>query len=454
MSDNVAENQIIEYKSIWKDEYLAWICGYANAKGGILYIGKEDDGSVCGLSNAKKLLEDLPNKIVAMLGIIADVNLHETSDGDYIEIVVKPFSVPVNYKGEYHYRSGSTKQALKGTALNEFLMKRLGVGWDSVTIPNVSVSDLRKEVIDFFRTKGLKSKRLDKSVADSSDEIILENLELIEDGNLKRAALMLFHPKPERFATGAYIKIGYFGRGEEVLYQDEIHGPLFEQVEGTMNLLFTKYTKALISYPGLTRIETPEYPEDGVREAILNAVCHKRYIDGTPIQIRIYDDRIVIWNTGRLPDDWTFETLFSEHASKPGNPGIANAFFRSGYVEAWGQGIAKIFRECEEAGLPQPTIEFLGSDVKTVFRKDIYNEEYLKTLSISNRQIKAMLFTKEHGKITNSNYQELCDVSKRTASRDIKELINMNLLISNGKSGAGAYYMIAHNGVIIGPDAL
>jgi len=141
MAKNAVENQIIEYKSIWKDEYLAWICGYANANGGTLYIGKDDDGSVCGLSNAKKLLEDLPNKIVAMLGILADVNLHETSDGDFIEIFVKPFSVPVNYKGEYHYRSGSTKQVMKGTALNEFLMKRLGINWDSATIPNASASD-------------------------------------------------------------------------------------------------------------------------------------------------------------------------------------------------------------------------------------------------------------------------------------------------------------------------
>ena len=103
-----------------------WICGFANAQGGTLIIGKDDNGIVVGIKNAKKLLEDLPNKITTILGIIADVNLHETEQGDYIEIVVEPQPNPVNYKGEYHYRSGSTKQELKGAALDKFLLQKYG----------------------------------------------------------------------------------------------------------------------------------------------------------------------------------------------------------------------------------------------------------------------------------------------------------------------------------------
>ena len=72
------ESQNIEYKSIWKDEYLKWICGFANAQGGTIFIGKDDNGNIVGVNNAKKLLEDLPNKITTVLGIVAEVNLHET----------------------------------------------------------------------------------------------------------------------------------------------------------------------------------------------------------------------------------------------------------------------------------------------------------------------------------------------------------------------------------------
>lgn len=115
----MAENQNVEWKELWKDEYLKWICGFANAQGGKIYIGKKDDGTVIGLQDSKKLLEDIPNKVRDVLGIIVDVNLLTEDGKDYIEIRVNSNSYPVNYKGEYHYRSGSTKQQLKGQALNQ-----------------------------------------------------------------------------------------------------------------------------------------------------------------------------------------------------------------------------------------------------------------------------------------------------------------------------------------------
>lgn len=108
------ESQNIEWKESWRDEYLKWICGFANAHGGKIYIGKNDNGVVTGIPNAKRLLEDIPNKISNFLGIIADVNLYSQKGLDYLEIIVRPNSYPVSYRGEYHYRTGSTKQQLTG----------------------------------------------------------------------------------------------------------------------------------------------------------------------------------------------------------------------------------------------------------------------------------------------------------------------------------------------------
>ena len=88
----MAESQNIEYKESWRDEYLKWICGFANAQGGTIFIGVRDDGSIVGVKNAKKLLEDIPNKIQTGLGIIADVNMHTKNGLDYIEIKVEPSS--------------------------------------------------------------------------------------------------------------------------------------------------------------------------------------------------------------------------------------------------------------------------------------------------------------------------------------------------------------------------
>ena len=94
------ETQNIEYKSSWRDEYLKWICGFANANGGTIFIGKDDKGNTVGVAEAKKLLEDIPNKVRDVLGILVDVNLQETTEGDYLEIVVEPYPNPVNYKGQ------------------------------------------------------------------------------------------------------------------------------------------------------------------------------------------------------------------------------------------------------------------------------------------------------------------------------------------------------------------
>ena len=103
------ESQNIEYKSSWRDEYLKWICGFANANGGTIFIGKDNAGDVVGVTDSKKLLEEIPNKVRDTLGILVDVNLHSTTHGDFVEIIVEGYPYPVNYKGQYHYRSGSTK---------------------------------------------------------------------------------------------------------------------------------------------------------------------------------------------------------------------------------------------------------------------------------------------------------------------------------------------------------
>jgi ATP-dependent DNA helicase RecG len=433
------EQQNIEYKSIWKDEYLKWICGFANAQGGKIFIGKDDDGAVVDLKNSSKLMEDLPNKITTVLGIVCDVNLHETGEGKFIEIVVEPQPNPVNYKGEYHYRSGSTKQELKGAALDKFLLQRYGKKWDNVLMPNVQISDLKQEVFEFFKEKGIESKRLDEKSRKDTPEQLLENLNLLENGLLKRAALMLFHQNPEKFATGAYIKIGFFRNDSDLLFQDDIHGNLFEQVERTMELILTKYTRALISYKGLSRIETYEYPEKALREALLNAVTHKEYPGGAPVQIRVYNDKIMIWNEGQLPENWTIKKLLRNHSSRPNNPDIANAFFRSGYVEAWGRGISQIEEQCAAAGIPAPTYSNEGSDFWVIFRKDIYNREDLSNRNLNERQIDALLFFKEKGEITSSEYAAKYKVSDRTARTDLTDLVEKELLSKQGDLKTAKY---------------
>jgi ATP-dependent DNA helicase RecG len=106
------ETQAIEYKSSWHDDYLKWVCGFANATGGTIFIGKNDKGELVGVSDYKKLMDDIPSKVKSHLGIIAEVNLHSEKGKYFIEIITPPYTVAVSLRGRYYQRSGSTNTEL------------------------------------------------------------------------------------------------------------------------------------------------------------------------------------------------------------------------------------------------------------------------------------------------------------------------------------------------------
>lgn len=435
------EKQNIEWKENWHDEYLKWICGFANAQGGTLFIGIDDAGNIKHLSEAEKLLEDLPNKIRDVLGLMIDVNLHTSNDEDYLEIVVEPYPFPISLRGKYYYRTGSTLQELKGTALTKFLLERQGKRWDGVTIPNISVTDLKAETFDFFRKKAENSKRLEREDLEGTNEALLDSLHLyLEDEQMvKRAAVLLFHPKPEKYITGAFIKIGFFESDDELKYQDEVKGNLLEQAEKVLDLLKTKYDVAEISYENGARIEKFTFPEEAVREAVMNAIAHKDYSSGIPIQISVYKDKIIFWNEGQLPDNWTVERLSSKHPSKPFNPDIANTLFRAGYIESWGRGTIKMIKACKAHKIAPPIFSNDVPDFQVELIK--YSDDGLKALGLKEELRKIVLFIQDNESITNSDVQELCDVSKATATRYLNEL-EESYIEKVGSTGVGTTYYL------------
>ena len=206
-----------------------------------------------------------------------------------------------------------------------------------------------------------------------------------------------------------------------------------------METLKAKYLIRPISYKGLERMEPLEYPEPALREAILNAIIHKDY-SSTYIFLRVYDDRLHLWNPGSLPEELSIEELKKEHSSYPRNRNIANVFFKAGYIESWGRGTNKIIETCIEAGLPEPLIEEEQGGFSITFLKDIYTEEFFKRQNLEERQVNALLYIKEYGSINNAQYQQLADISKRTASRDLQELIERGFIQKSGTTGKGTSY--------------
>ena len=138
-------------------------------------------------------------------------------------------------------------------------------------------------------------------------------------------------------------------------------------MDKAIELIYLKYMRAKISYEGIQRIERYFVPEAALREALLNAVCHKQYQSGIPIQISVYEDRLYVANVGSLPEDWTLEKLMNKHTSKPYNPNIAYVFYLAGFIESWGRGVEKICTALRAENLPMPEYTVNPGDIMIKF---------------------------------------------------------------------------------------
>jgi len=433
-----SENQRIENKESWRDEFLRTVCAFANSKGGAMYIGRSDDGKVVGIMGAKKLLEDIPNKIINMLGVMPEVNLRKEKEKEYIEIKVKPYEVPISFKGKYYVRSGSTTHELNGVSLQKFLLEKSDLTWDSVVEERASMKDIDTKTISNF--KQLAAKRFPAAAKEKSIQGLLEKLHLLNKGKLTRAAILLFGKDTRKFYIGAYIKIGRFKDDTTIVGMDEIYGNLFQQAEDTMEILKKKYLQTEIKIEKLHREEELEYPEIALREAIVNAIVHRDY-SAIHTQLKIYPDHLSLWNNGELSQKLTLEKLKKTHSSYPRNELIADVFYKAAYIEAWGQGTVKMVEECKKAGLPEPIYEEDGGGMLITFRKDIYTKENLLKIGLNNRQVQAVLYIKQKGHITNSEYCNVFKTTDRTASRDLKELVTKGVFIKEGNKKSSKYLL-------------
>lgn len=437
------ESQNIEYKSSWHNDYLKWICGFANAQGGKIYIGMNDVATVVGVENQKTLMEEIPNKIKNNMGITAEVNLLHEGDKDYIEIVVQPYSVPISLRGRYYYRSGSVMQELTGAALNDFLLKRAGFTWDDVIDERATFADIDEPTIKKYLGKAEEVGRLPDIDGLSTPEL-LGKLRLAQDGKLKRAAIVLFGKDPGKFYPNTFVKIGKFEDDDfTIRFQEVEEGNIIQVIDKVLRTLDYKFLIRNISFEGMNRVETLEYPIPALREMLLNALIHRNYM-GAPTQIRVYDKKLSVWNDGGLPPTITLSQLKENHSSHPRNPILAEACFKGGYIDSWGSGIMKIINSCKTDGLPAPDLkEKEGGFIVTLF-KDRFSKEQLEKLGLNDRQMKAVEYVKTKGKITNAVYQEINGIGKSVTIDELRDLVEQQIFVRIGETGRGTYYELAN----------
>ena len=397
---------------------------------------------------------------------------------EYIEIVVSPSNVPIAFKGQYHYRSGSTKQELKGVALQQFLLKKMGLSWDDMPVPYATMEDIDRSAIDYFLRRSISSERMDEEEQNASTEDVLRNLDLITpEGELKSAAILLFGKRVHKFFPAAEFKIGRFHNDEsDLIIQDVVDCNLIQMAGKVMDLLRSRYLVSPIRYEGMQRIEELEIPQKALRELIYNAIVHKLY-SGPAILMRVFDKSVELWNYGLLPEELTPADLMKKHASYPRNRNIASVFYKAGFIESWGRGYKKIREEFEKAGRPVPAVEESGGGVLvTIQRKTIEdiiasrdksggvnggvnnesggvnggvnnesggvntNATLLQHLTIRQNRIKELIKLKPT--VTVQQMVTILSIPKRTLERDLSLLQKSEVIRHEGSDKSGIWVVL------------
>lgn len=448
------ESQTIGFKENWRDDCLKTICAFANTEGGELYVGINDKGEIVGLSysNLKKAMEDIPNQAKDKLGILVFVQIMYEGDKEYLKVEVAKSLLPISYNGSTYIRSGSTTQRLDGFKQNRLFIERTGYSWDCHELENVKLSDLDSYWIGVLKKQGIQKGRITPSAKDEDDESFLTKMNLMNEGKITRGALLLFHEHPQHYISGCETKIGRFSDNEELLFQDLVDGPLLYQADKVIDLIMSKYTIAPVTFEGFKRVELNPFPEKAIREAVYNALAHNDYSQGIPIQIKIYDSKIEITNSGVLPTGWTLKDLEGEHRSEPMNFKIAAAFYRAGLIEAWGSGVRSIFRICKEYGCPKP--EYLIKNDKYITlrlfaSKSGDNKESLKKSNPTVNEPHVIVFTgagrqnredqllnilTDNPKLKRDELAQILGVSLSTIKRCLNSLVEKGMLVRIGNT--------------------
>ncbi|MBA3045719.1 MAG: helix-turn-helix domain-containing protein [Candidatus Thermoplasmatota archaeon] len=441
------ESETVEIKSslIELKKILEALSAFSNSKGGKIFVGIDDSGQIKGVDIGKNTLENLANDIKRNTDppLFPSIVVEVLEKKKIISIEVNESPIkPVFAFDRAFKRVGRTNQRLTSAELRE--MTRIGVGY-SFTAQDARVAkldDISDEIIKRFIEKAKERRGWVISYRSKSD--FLGKMGLLNDVGITTAAVLLFGNNPQQYVIQSEAKCGRFKGNQPLEFEDfdVIGSDLFAQVDGLMNSIKRNLKLGVKIVGKPERIEQWEYPLEAIREGIVNAVCHRDYGETSNVQVRIFDERLEIWSPGKLPPGITVEKLKGEHESAPPNSLIAKPFFLVGLIENWGTGTNRILEECEKAGMPEPEFKETGTCFIIIFRKDIYTEKYLRDLGLNERQVKAVIYVKARGKITNKNYREINDISRQMATIDLSVLVDKGIFIRIGKAGKGIAYQL------------
>ena len=428
------------------NEIVETIVGFANTQGGKIFIGISNAGDIIGIEIGKSTIEKLVNTIK-----------QNTEPSQYPKIIVKTIGgkniievdaieskeKPVLAFGRAFKRVGKSTLKVDKDEHEKMVIEKKKIYFDVQICEGATPSDIDEEKVRQFVREAQRQRNFDLEESSSLDDILMR-LKLISGKKINNAAVLLFGKDTQKFFLQAVTKVIRFKGIDvtgEMLDFKNIEGDILIQLRRAEDFIFEHIPqKAWIEEGKLERQEKWLYPPRALREALANAFAHRDYQSTSGVQVRIFDDRLEIWNPGILPKQLTIQKLKGKHESIPHNPMLARFFFLIKYGEEVGTGTNKIIKWCQEWGLPEPQIEVTGTSLVVTFFRFFISDEVMA--SLHERQKKAVEYVKTKEKITNQKYQQINMVSKATATRELQELVEKGVLSRVGETGKGTYYQL------------
>jgi len=439
------ESDIVEFKESWNDKVLKDVAAFANSRGGKLYVGVADSGKIVGAAADDQQQLRIANQIESKLRVAAEVT-RVTQHGNRVLVITIPRAQRlVRLDGRYHRRVGTASMEMSEDEVAVRLRVQTGKTWDEEPADATIERDISlSKVHAFIRSaKELKPCRLPKDISVRHPlRVILRNLDLLAEGRPTNAAVLLFGKQPQRFYPSACIRAGFFRDNNDFDMFPDCGGTIFEQIEHVIQQVESSYPTRM-TFPSevrkLTdrRKETPAFPPAALREAIVNAAIHRQYLHpGMEIEVKMFPDFIWVSNPGGLPPDVTLAALkVKPHTSSRRNPLIAKICYMNHVVERYGTGTTRMIDECRKGEYPPPEFNDTGGTFQVTLRRQIITQPSVSAVvgEPDSRQHMAMQHVATHGSITPAEYQRLLEVSDRTASRELANLVKAGLLERKGK---------------------
>ncbi len=374
------ESEVAEFKrtTSLRREASQTVTAMLNHRGGRVLIGVDENGRVLGQQVSSRSIEELAEEL-GRIDPPAFPTIDRVPVGNDREVLVVTVGAgqnrPYAYRGVAYRRVDNTTQELSRDEYNRILFERMHgeQRWENQPAGGWRVDDLDLREITLSIDEAIRRGRLEDAGTRAPQEL-LRGLGLTKDGQLLRAALVLFG-RAERLAAEfpqCLLRVARFAGTDKTEFRDnrQFRGNVFELLHAAERFLLEHVPVASVVVPGrLDRVETPRYPPLAVREALANAFCHRDYsIGGGAGGVAVYDDRLEVTSSGALHFGLTPAALFSPHESLPWNPLIAGVFYRRGLIETWGRGTVRMAEMAAAAGLPPVEIEEVAGSVVVRFR--------------------------------------------------------------------------------------